>query len=193
MFASNRAEVSHALNQASQGDRNVVNRLMPLVYRELQALAAHHLRRMPHPHTWQPTDLVNEVYLKLADAKKVGWRGRSHFFAMSAKAMREILVDHARNKSRKKRGGDRERIEFREDLLVSKHCNEDLLAVDEAIRKLGRLNWRQARMLELRFFGGLNVAEVAEVLGVSKRTIESEWTMVRAWLRRELGRDDGKA
>jgi RNA polymerase sigma factor (TIGR02999 family) len=128
----------------------------------------------------------------LVDQKRVDWRGRTHFIAVGAQAMRRILVDHARAKRRVKRGGSRKRLPLVDDLQLSVERDEDLIALDEALHRLSQLDDRQARIVELRFFGGLTVQEVAEVLGVSKRTVEAEWTMVRAWLRRELS-DGGRS
>jgi len=130
--------------------------------------------------------LVNEAYLKLINQQDVDWKGRTHFFAVGAQAMRRILVDHARQRQAAKRGGGRHRIELDEGLVVDSQHDEDLLALEDAMTKLAELDPRQARMVELRFFGGLKVDEVAEVLKMSKRSVEREWTMVRAWLRREL-------
>ncbi|MCA9241296.1 MAG: sigma-70 family RNA polymerase sigma factor, partial [Planctomycetales bacterium] len=132
------------------------------------------------------TALVNEAYIKLCGAERPDWKSRTHFFAAGAQAMRRILVDHARGKNREKRGGQWQRVEFDEQLLGQRQEHEDILAVDEALAKLSRIDERQAKIVELRFFGGLTVAEVAEALGVSKRTVELEWKMIRAWLRREL-------
>ncbi len=140
-------------------------------------------------HTLQPTALVNEVYMKMVDQKRVDWRGKSHFFAIGAKVMRRILVDHARTKKRHKRGGQWQRIPLADEMRVSNRNDEDVLAIEEALEKLSQVDPRQAEIVELRFFGGLTVQEVAEVLSVSKRTIEAEWTMARAWLRRELSGD----
>ena len=128
--------------------------------------------------------------MHLVDQTRVNWQGRTHFFAVGAQAMRRILVDHARAKHRAKRGGGWHRIELDEQCTVSPQRDADLLAVDDAIEKLAALDPRQARIVELRFFGGLTVEEVAEVLGVSKRTVESEWKIIRAWLRRELSGDE---
>lgn len=170
----------------SQGQKKAAEELMPLVYTEFQRLARKQLSGEGEGHTLQPTALVNEVYLKLIQQDRVDWKGKTHFFAIGAQAMRRILIDHARKRNRIKRGGDRARVEFDADLALSPGKDEDLLALEEALEKLEKLDERQARIVELRFFGGLTVAEVAEVLGVSKRTVESDWTMVRAWLRREL-------
>ncbi|MBX9790965.1 MAG: sigma-70 family RNA polymerase sigma factor [Pirellulales bacterium] len=171
------------------GDARAADELLPLVYDEFHRLAESYLRRESPGHTLQPTALVNEAYLKLVDQTRADWQGRTHFFALGAQAMRRILVDHARRKQREKRGGGMHRIALNEELSVSPRRDEDLVELDEALNKLAKIDPRQARIVELRFFGGLTVAEVAEALGVSKRTVENEWTMVRAWLRRELSGD----
>ena len=189
MSKNSPAEVANMLCAASSGDGSALKKLIPLVYDELRAIAASYLRREPAEHTLQPTALVNEAYLKLVDQKRVDWRGRAHFIAVGAQAMRRILVDHARARQREKRGGGRRRLPLDEDFQLSTERDEDVIALDEALRKLSQLDERQARIVELRFFGGLTVQEAAEVLGVSKRTVEAEWTMVRAWLRRELSEE----
>ncbi len=155
-----------------------VNRLVPLVYDELRRLAAHYLRRESAGNSLQPTALVHEAFLKLAGQHHVDWQGRTHVLAIGARAMRRILVDHAKHKARIKRGGGLKRIQLDETTALSPERDEDLLAVDEALEKLARIDERQASIVELRFFGGLTVEEVSEVLGLSKRTVESEWTMV---------------
>lgn len=164
----------------------MAEQLMPLVYDDLHALAEKYLRSEPAGHTLQPTALVHEAYLKLVDQSRVNWQGRTHFFAVGAQAMRRILVDHARRRKAVKRGGDRQRITVDEQLLAAGRRDEDLLELDEALQKLAELDPQQAKMVELRFFGGLSVAEAAVALDMSKRTAEREWTMVRSWLRREL-------
>lgn len=161
-------------------------RLMELVYDDFRALAKAYLDREPPGHTLQPTALVNEAYVRLVDQNRVDWKGKTHFFAVGATIMRRILVDHARAKQRVKRGGGRDRVALHEDLQISNRDDEDVLGVDDAIERLARKDERQAKIVEMRFFAGMTVAEVAEVLGVSKRTVESEWTMIRAWLRRDL-------
>ena len=177
------------LSAIASGDSRAADELLPLVYDEFHRLAEGYLRRESPGHTLQPTALVNEAYLKLVDQSHANWKGRTHFFAIGAQAMRRILVDHARGKHREKRGGGLHRIALDEEMSVSPRRDEDLVELDEALNKLAKLDPRQARIVELRFFGGLTVAEVADVLGVSKRTVENEWTMVRAWLRRELTGD----
>ena len=134
--------------------------------------------------------MVDEVYLKLVGQTRVDWHGRAHFLAIAAQAMREILVDHARRHRAAKRGGNRHRIALDDNLAVESRREVDLLALEDALTRLAKLDPRQAKMIELRFFGGLSVAEVAKVMEMPKRSVEREWTMVRAWLRRELGKGD---
>jgi len=181
-----RTEVTQALEALNAGDRSAAERLIPLVYRELRSLAAALLRRERPNHTLQPTELVNEAYLRLVDQRRVEWQGKTHFFAIGAQAMRRVLVDHARSRLRRKRGGGARRVEFSENLQISSEREGDVLALEEALKTLEKLDPAQARIVELRFYGGLSVAEVAEVMGRSKRNVEREWTMIRAWLRREL-------
>jgi len=180
-------QVTQLVQQLEGGDPAVVDQLLPLVYDSLRARAESLLRREGAGHTLQATAMVHEVYLKLVDQDRVQWKGRAHFVAVASQAMRRVLVDHARAKKAGKRGGGRLKVTLDENLALSVERDEDVLALNEALEKLQRLDERQARMVELRFFGGLKVKEVAEVLSVSTRTVESDWTMVRAWLRRELG------
>jgi len=182
----NRTEVTRVLESLNAGDRSAVERLIPLVYRELRSLAAAFLRRERPDHSLQPTELVNEAYLRLVDQNRVAWQGKTHFFAVGAQAMRRVLVDHARSRLRRKRGGGVRPVEFSESLHISSEREGDVLALEEALQNLEKLDPAQARMVELRFYGGLTVAEVAEVMGLSQRSVEREWTMIRAWLRREL-------
>ncbi len=177
---------SDLVNQAVSGDRAAADQLIQQVYQKLRDLAGELLRHESPAHTLQPTALVNEAYMRMVDQNRVDWKGATHFYAVSARMMRRILVDHARGKKRDKRGGGMDRIQLSDDLCVTKRNDEDVLAVDEAIKKLAALQPRQAQIVELRFFGGLSVAQVAETLGVSKRTVEADWTFLRAWLRREL-------
>lgn len=163
--------------------------LLADVYGPLRRLAASYLRRERADHTLQPTALVHEAYLKLADQDRVSWRGRSHFFAVGARVMRRLLVDHARKKSSRKRGGDWHQVSLEEggsSLLGRPLAAEEMLALDEALDALAEIDARQARVVELRFFGGLSMADIARHLDVSKRTVEGDWTHARAWLRRAL-------
>jgi RNA polymerase sigma-70 factor, ECF subfamily len=179
-------EVTQLLAHLRKGDRSVMDRLFAVVYQELRNLAGRFFRREAAGNTLQPTALVHEAYVKLVGQSDVDWHGRTHFFAVAAQAMRRILVDHARRRGAAKRGGRGKRVSLDEELLPGVLPNEDLVAVDEALSKLAQLDPHQAQLVELRFFGGLNLAHAAAVLGMSKRTAEREWTMVRAWLRREL-------
>ena len=178
------------LDEVEPGDRHAGKQLFEDVYAELRTLASRYLHRERKSHTLQPTALVHEAYLKLAGQTRVDWQGRAHFLAIAAHAMREILVDHARRHKAAKRGGARHRITLDDNLLIESRREVDLLVLEDALSKLAKLNARQAQMIELRFFGGLSIEEVAKVTGMSKRSVEREWTMVRAWLRREVGRSD---
>ena len=190
MKSSRSSRVTQLLDKFEPGDRHARERLFADVYTELRALAAQYLRRERKSHTLQPTALVHEAYLKLVGQTRVDWQGRAHFLAFAAQAMRQILVDHARRHGAAKRGGNRHRIALDDNLVIESDRNVDLLAIEDALKKLTKLDPRQAQMIELRFFGGLSIVEVAKVMGMSKRSVEREWTMVRAWLRRELGRSD---
>jgi len=175
-------------------DRRAAVELLPLVYDELRDLARRFLARERRDHTLQPTALVHEAYLRLVDQERVAWRGRTHFLAVGAQAMRRLLVDHARGRKRIKRGGHWRRVTLddRAELLAGRAVGPaDILALEAALEKLADLDPTQVRVVELRFFGGLKVGEVAEILGVSKRTVEGHWTHARAWLRRELSGASG--
>ena len=190
MGTADPSQITKMVNDLAGGNRPAAEQLFGLLYDAFRGLAARYLKAERVGHTLSPTALVHEAYLKLVDQSRVNWQGRTHFFAVGAQVMRRILVDHARGKGRVKRGGGRIRIQLDEGLALSPQRDEDILAVDEALAKLAKVDPRQAAIVELRFFGGLSVAEVAEVLGLSKRTIEGEWTVARAWLRRELSGDD---
>jgi RNA polymerase sigma-70 factor (ECF subfamily) len=168
------------------------NRLMPLVYDELRVLARSYLRGAPDS-TLQPTALVHEAYLKLVHQEQSDWKGRTHFLAVGALAMRQILVDFARSGKRKKRWGGRIRVDLEEGSALSIQRAENVLALDDALTRLAVKHPEKAYIVELRFFGGLNVDEVAGMLGCSKRKIEQDWTFIRAWLRRELSRDQERS
>ncbi|MGA2068465.1 MAG: sigma-70 family RNA polymerase sigma factor [Thermoguttaceae bacterium] len=190
MKSSRSSRASQLLERFDPGERYAGEQLFADVYAELRALAARYLHRERKSHTLQPTALVHEAYLKLVDQTGVDWQDRAHFLAIAAHAMRQILVDHARRHRAAKRGGNRHRIALDDSLAVESRRDVDLLALEDALTKLTKLDPRQAQMIELRFFGGLSIAEVAKVMAISKRSVEREWTMVRAWLRRELGRGD---
>jgi len=182
--------VTQILLDLQQGNPEAANRLIVVLYDELRALAASYLLGESPGHSLPPTALVHEAYLRMVDQSRVQWQGRGHFLAVAAHVMRRVLVDHARAKKRAKRGGDRQRIEWTEEIVAECHRDIDLLEIDDALSTLAERDPRQATIVELRFFGGLGMEEIARVLGVSKRTVEAEWTMIRAWLRRELARED---
>jgi RNA polymerase sigma factor (TIGR02999 family) len=186
-----RDQVTQVVTEVKAGGRAAAEQLFQLLYDPFRRLAARYLVDENVGHTLTPTALVHEAYLKLVDQTRVNWQGETHFFAIGAQVMRRILVDHARSRGRQKRGGGAVRIVLDENVALCPGKDEDVLAVDEALQKLAVLDPRQASVVEMRFFGGMNVAEVASVLGVSKRTVEGEWTAARAWLRREIsGREE---
>lgn len=181
------AQLTQTLVDTSELDPSeAVRQLMPLVYDELRALAEKQLRSENAGHTLQPTALVHEVFMRLVEQSRVNWKGRAHFLAVSAQAMRRILVDHARTRGRVKRGGEWRKVVLDEQLAPPKLREVDSVALNDALETLATLDEQQARIVELRFFGGMSVAEVAHVLGVSKRKIEGDWTHAKAWLRAEL-------
>lgn len=182
-------EMTNCLAAAADGDSSAAEQLTVSVYAELRDLAARYLQREPASHTMQPTGLVHEAFLKLVDQQRVDWQGRTHFFAVAAQAMRRVLVDHARRKKREKHGGDRPHVSFEEGLVIRRDCEQDILAVNESLEELAELDPRQASIVELRFFGGLSIDEVAAATGLSKRTVEREWTAARAWLRSRLSEE----
>ena len=179
--------ITHILKEWSDGDRQALDRLTPLVYEELRHQAARYLRRERPGHTLQTTALINEAYLRLIDAKDVQWQSRAHFFAIAANLMRRILVDHSRRRDVEKRGGSQIRLTLDEALAIAPETDVDVLAIDEALNRLANLDPQQARVVELRFFSGLNVEETATALGVSPKTVKRDWSVARAWLRREIG------
>lgn len=180
--------VTALLADWSSGDQRALDALLPLVYAELHRMAEQHLRRERGAHTLQPTALVHEAYLRLVDQEDVTWEGRAHFFAVSARIMRNILVDHARRRLAGKRGGGAETITLDANAEWAQP-RVDVVAVDDALNALAAVDEQQARVVELRFFGGLSIEETAAALGVSPTTVKREWKMARAWLLRELGGD----
>jgi RNA polymerase sigma factor (TIGR02999 family) len=179
-------EVTHLLANWSHGDPAALEKLIPLVYEELRHLAHHYMEGQRPNHTLQTTALVNEAYLRLADQSKPNFTNRSHFFAVAAKAMRQILVDHARAHQREKRGAGASKVELDEAALVSPEQTKAILDVNEALEKLATLDSRKAHVVELRYFGGLNQDEIAEVLKISTVTVQRDWVFARAWLYRSL-------
>ncbi len=177
------------LRQWSGGNREVLEDLMPLVYDELHRQATRFLNRERRAHTLQATALIHETYLKLIDQREVNWESRTHFFAIAANLMRRILVDYARSRNREKRGGDYLILPLEEAaLVVGKEKSIDLIALDEALTKLEKIDRRQAQIVELRYFGDLTLEETAEALKISRTTVADDWAMAKAWLHRELTR-----
>ena len=170
---------------AQEGDPSAVEELFPIVYDELKSIAHRHLESSSHARNFSSTGLVHEVYLKLIDQSKVNVRSRTHFLALGSRVMRQILVDKARHNKTIRRGGGVPHLSIEENLLTRKDDNH-VLAIEEALKHLEELDADQAKIVELRFFGGMTVAEVAEYMGKPKRWVEAEWTMIRAWLRKEL-------
>lgn len=178
------------LSELTRGDSSAAERLLPLVYAELRSLAGSYFRAQPADHTLQPTALVHEAFIRLIDQTSVEWNDRAHFFAVAATAMRQILTDHARRSKALKRGGDRERVSLENAPTPAEKGEVDLVALDEILTKLEGFDPRKHRILELRFFGGLSVEEVARILEVSKTTVENEWRAARAWLNYELSKGE---
>jgi RNA polymerase sigma-70 factor, ECF subfamily len=185
-------DVSLLLRAWSEGDRNALERMTPLVYKELHRLAHYYMARERAGHSLQTTALINEAYLRLVDYNRMQWQNRAHFFAVSAQLMRRILVDHARRRNLK-RGGDVQHLSLDEAAMVSGKQSPDLVALDDAMNALARVDPRKVRVVEMRFFGGLSLEETAQVLQVSAVTVKRDLRTARAWLYRELtgGTDDG--
>ena len=179
--------ITQLLLKWSGGDSSAREELMPLVYDELRRLAAKYLRRERVNHTLQPTALVNEAYLRLIDQQKVRWQNRAQFFGLAARLMRNILVDHARSHQAAKRGGQHYSVSLSRADRVSEKPEIDLVALHETLERLAANDQQKGRIVELRFFGGLTIEETAEVLEISHATVERDWKLARAWLRRELG------
>lgn len=181
--------VTELLNRAGSGDEGAVQAVYPIIAAELRRIAERQLRSEPEGHSLQATVLVNDAFLSLVDRADLRWQGRAHFFAVASAAIRRLLIDHARREGRQKRGGGWRRVELHDGFAAPSDRQEaDLLELDEALTRLAALHERQARIVELRFFGGLSVQEAADLLGVSPRTVEGDWATARAWLRRELRR-----
>jgi RNA polymerase sigma factor (TIGR02999 family) len=181
-------EVTGLLLAWRAGDASALERLIPLVHAELRRIARNFMRKERAGHSLQTSALVNEAYLRLIDAHNVDWQNRAHFFAISASLMRRILVDFARARHNLKRGGQAKQVSLDDALVVTSAHSTDLMALDDALTALSQLDPRQSKVVELRFFGGLTEEETAEVLGVSSRTVRTDWSMAKVWLLRELGK-----
>jgi RNA polymerase sigma-70 factor, ECF subfamily len=178
-------DITGLLRRVSAGDRNAEEELFPRIYAELKRLAAHYLRSERPGHTLQPTALVHEAYLKLTDQSSIDWQGRNHFYALAAHTMRNVLTDYARMRSAAKRGGAPIKLPLNDELLGSDEQCDLITNLDEALGDLAAIEPRQARIVEMRFFGGLSEEEIGDLLGISSRTVKREWKKARAWL---LGR-----
>jgi RNA polymerase sigma-70 factor, ECF subfamily len=181
-------QITQLLVRWSDGDKAALDKLMPLLYDELHKLAAAYLRREGHNHSLQPTTLINEMYLRLVDQQDGNWQNRTQFFGLTAKLMRNILVDHARHQKAAKRGGTQFRLSLSKADRVSSKPEIDMLALDTALADLARTHPEHSHIVELRFFGGLTIEETAAALHLSHATVEREWSFARAWLRRELSK-----
>jgi RNA polymerase sigma-70 factor, ECF subfamily len=190
MSTPSRHEITEWLLDWSNGDPSALEKLTPLVYRELHRLAQAYMRGERAGHALQTTALVNEAYVRLIDASNMNWQNRLHFYAVAAKLMRHILVDFARSRRQMKRGGDVEPLPLNEALTVSADRTAEIINLDEALNNLAKLDQRQCQVVELRFFGGLTEPEIAEVLKVSPRTVHSDWSLARSWLLKELSQSD---
>ena len=182
--------VTALLAKAGAGDASALSDVFPLIYGELRRLAERQLRREPDGHTLSPTALVHEAYMRLVDYSRVEWNGRAHFLAVASTAMRRILVEHARGHRSEKRGGTLRRIPIDAVELGTAERSDMLVALDEALDRLGELDRRQAQVVECRFFGGLTEEETAEALGIGLRTVKRDWAKARSWLHRELYGDE---
>lgn len=182
------SEVTELLIGWSNGDESALDRLMPVVDAELHRIAHYHMNREHPGHTLQTSALVNEAYLKLIKQRDMRWQNRAHFFAIASKLMRRILLDYAKAQHRAKRGGDAQQVSLSEVLINSNKPSAELIALDDALNKLAEFDKQKSNIVEMRYFGGLTMEEIAEVLGISCVSVRRHWSMAKAWLRREVGR-----
>lgn len=184
--AAHPGEVTQLLRQLAHGDGRVVDHLLPLVYEQLRGIAHRRLQSEPADQTLGTTELVHEAYLKLVGQDRVDWQNRAHFFAIAARAMRRILIDTAVARKAQKRGGGRRRIPLEEVEVMTEQRSDEVLALDQALRRLETIDERHGRVVECRFFGGMSIEETASALGISPATVKRDWTLARAWLHREM-------
>ena len=182
-------DITVLLSSVRNGDSAAMQQIIPLVYGELRKLAGRYMRLERPDHTLQPTALVNEAFLRRAQGQNITWENRAQFFGIAARLMRQILIDHAREHSAAKRGSGQKAMALDEGLVYSADKAGEMVALDDALQRLERLDARQSRIIELRFFGGLSVEETAEVMGISPRTVKREWSIARLWLHREVSRE----
>src|SRR2546423_2502412 len=190
MAVASSNEVTQLLEEWSSGKREALDKLTPLVYEELRRLAHRYMNREQPGNTLQTTALVNEAYLRLVKRKSVRWQNRAHFFAVAAQVMRHILIDHAREHHYAKRGGDARKISLDQVTLMSPERAKELIALDEALEALARIDPRKSRIVELRYFGGMTIEEVAEVLKIAPVTVQREWRAAKAWLYKAVTSED---
>jgi len=174
----------------SSGDESSIDCLLPMVETELRRIAHNYMRRENPGHTLQTTALVNEAYLKLVDQTRVTWQNRAHFFALSAKIMRRILLNHARDRLAEKRGGGAEHIKFEDNVILTKEKSAELIALDETLEKLAEFDKTKSQIVELRYFGGLTLEEIAETLGIAPATVSVNWRLAKAWMKNDMGRSE---
>jgi RNA polymerase sigma factor (TIGR02999 family) len=184
-------DVTLLLGQLAAGKEEVASKLIPLVYNELRKLAGGYMRRERMDHTLQPTALVHEAYLRLVEQRSVNWQSRAHFFGIAAQLMRRILVDHARGHLRDKRGGGVIPVPLDEALVFAPEQSSEIVKLDQSLERLAKLDPRQSKIVELRFFGGLTVEQTAEVLGISPKTVKRDWSVAKAWLHGDLKTNHG--
>ena len=190
MGAPASSEVTSLLQAWGNGDEAALQKLIPLVYAQLRVAARRYMAGERPGHTLQTTALIHETYLRLVDIRKIKWQNRAHFFAMCAQLMRRILVDFARSRGYQKRGGSAQRVDFDQALTLGSEPDANLVALDEALQRLAEVDKRKSQVVELRFFGGLDVKETAEVMKVSADTVMRDWKLAKVWLLRELNRDE---
>lgn len=190
MTASSPDDTTRLLVRWGNGDKAALDELLPFVYEELRRLAHHYMGRERPGHTLQTSALVNEAYLRLVDQRSVKWQNRAHFFGIASQMMRRILVDHARSRHYAKRGGGAIQVSLDESMIVSGERAGDVVALDDALTALARIDQRKSKIVEMRFFGGLSIEETAEALSVSPGTVMRDWTLAKAWLHREINKSD---
>ena len=188
MSVSSQRRVSQLLLDWSDGDKTALDKLIPVVHQELKRLARYHMRRERAGHTLQTSALVNEAYMRLVDYKRMRVQGRTHFLALAAQATRRILVEHARSHTREKRGGDARKVSLHQAATLTDEKAEEMVALDSALTGLSTFDPRKSQIVELRYFGGFTTTEIAQLLGISERTVEREWDVARAWLHSEISK-----
>src|SRR5438105_7565236 len=186
LMKSSSHEVTQLLTDWGNGNQAAADKLMPLVYEELRRLAHQYMNKERPGHTLQTSALVNEAYLRLIDQKQVHWQSRAYFFGIASQLMRRILVDYARSRRYQKRGGEAQQVELNEAMIVSRERAADVIALDDALKSLAEFDARKSQIVELRFFGGLSIEETAQALAISPGTVMRDWTLAKAWLRKEI-------